>query len=164
MGRNIYEEMAEFWPVSDDEYAEPMNTIPKVVFSRSLERVSRTRSFIRSSPETPLPSPFKPGLTTCAPDNGRGAEGVRDDRGRGVATRGGRELRGLLGRLRAGCVAVSGAWCLQKPQEFGGKRLHSVGELVHDVIPRPTPSNAAAQGDGGDAGARGAPQRADRLG
>jgi hypothetical protein len=96
MGRNIYEEMAEFWPVSDDEYAEPMNTIPKVVFSRSLERASRTRSCIRSSPETPLPSPFKPGLTTCAPDNGRGAEGVRDDRGRGVATRGGRELRGFL--------------------------------------------------------------------
>jgi len=40
MGRNTYEEMAEFWPVSDDEYAEPMNTIPKVVFSTSLERAS----------------------------------------------------------------------------------------------------------------------------
>ena len=32
MGRNTYEEMAEFWPGSDDEYAEPMNSIPKVVF------------------------------------------------------------------------------------------------------------------------------------
>jgi dihydrofolate reductase len=40
MGRNTYEEMAEFWPVSDDEYAEPMNTIPKVVFSTSLQRAS----------------------------------------------------------------------------------------------------------------------------
>jgi dihydrofolate reductase len=40
MGRNTYEEMAEFWPVSDDEYAEPMNTIPKVVFSTALERAS----------------------------------------------------------------------------------------------------------------------------
>jgi dihydrofolate reductase len=40
MGRNTYEEMAEFWPVSDDEYAEPMNAIPKVVFSTSLQHAS----------------------------------------------------------------------------------------------------------------------------
>jgi dihydrofolate reductase len=38
MGRNTYEEMAEFWPISDDAYAAPMNEIPKVVFSRTLER------------------------------------------------------------------------------------------------------------------------------
>ena len=38
MGRNTYEEMAELWPVSDDPYAAPMNEIPKVVFSRTLER------------------------------------------------------------------------------------------------------------------------------
>ena len=38
MGRATYEEMAEFWPVSDDPYAAPMNDIPKVVFSRTLER------------------------------------------------------------------------------------------------------------------------------
>ena len=38
MGRNAYEEMSEFWPVSDDAYAAPMNEIPKVVFSRSLQR------------------------------------------------------------------------------------------------------------------------------
>lgn len=38
MGRNTYEEMAEFWPVSNDAYAAPMNEIPKVVFSRTLER------------------------------------------------------------------------------------------------------------------------------
>jgi dihydrofolate reductase len=38
MGRNTYEEMAAFWPVSDDPYAAPMNEIPKVVFSRTLER------------------------------------------------------------------------------------------------------------------------------
>ncbi len=37
MGRNTYEEMAEFWPVSDDAYAVPMNEIPKVVFSRTLK-------------------------------------------------------------------------------------------------------------------------------
>jgi hypothetical protein len=29
---------AGFWPVSDDAYAAPMNHIPKVVFSRTLER------------------------------------------------------------------------------------------------------------------------------
>lgn len=38
MGRNTYEEMARFWPVSDDPYAAPMNDIPKVVFSSTLER------------------------------------------------------------------------------------------------------------------------------
>jgi dihydrofolate reductase len=38
MGRVTYEEMAEFWPRSDDAYAAPMNDIPKVVFSGTLER------------------------------------------------------------------------------------------------------------------------------
>jgi dihydrofolate reductase len=38
MGRNTYEEMAETWPVSDDPYAAPMNEIPNVVFSSTLER------------------------------------------------------------------------------------------------------------------------------
>jgi dihydrofolate reductase len=38
MGRATYEEMAEFWPRSDDAYAAPMNEIPKVVFSRTLKR------------------------------------------------------------------------------------------------------------------------------
>jgi dihydrofolate reductase len=38
MGRVTYEEMAGFWPFSDDEYAAPMNDVPKVVFSRTLTR------------------------------------------------------------------------------------------------------------------------------
>jgi dihydrofolate reductase len=38
MGRRTYEEMSEFWPRSDDAYAAPMNEIPKVVFSRTLQR------------------------------------------------------------------------------------------------------------------------------
>jgi dihydrofolate reductase len=38
MGRNTYEEMSGFWPVSDDAYAAPMNDIPKMVFSKTLER------------------------------------------------------------------------------------------------------------------------------
>jgi dihydrofolate reductase len=37
MGRNTYEEMAGFWPTADDAYAAPMNNIPKVVFSRTLQ-------------------------------------------------------------------------------------------------------------------------------
>jgi len=38
MGRVTYEEMAAHWPTSKSEYARPMNEIPKVVFSRTLER------------------------------------------------------------------------------------------------------------------------------
>ena len=37
MGRNTYEEMAGFWPTSDDAYAAPMNNIPQLVFSRALQ-------------------------------------------------------------------------------------------------------------------------------
>jgi dihydrofolate reductase len=38
MGRVTYEEMAAHWPTSDSDYARPMNEIPKVVFSKTLER------------------------------------------------------------------------------------------------------------------------------
>jgi dihydrofolate reductase len=38
VGRATYEEMAGHWPTSDDAYAEPMNKLPKVVFSRTLTR------------------------------------------------------------------------------------------------------------------------------
>jgi dihydrofolate reductase len=37
MGRVTYEEMAAFWPTSTSEYAQPMNEIPKVVFSKTLK-------------------------------------------------------------------------------------------------------------------------------
>jgi dihydrofolate reductase len=36
MGRVTYEEMAAYWPTATGEYAEFMNTLPKVVFSRTL--------------------------------------------------------------------------------------------------------------------------------
>jgi len=36
MGRVTYEEMAGYWPTSSDDYAAPMNEIPKVVFSKTL--------------------------------------------------------------------------------------------------------------------------------
>jgi dihydrofolate reductase len=38
MGRVLYKDMSEYWPTSMEEYAEPMNTIPKVVFSRTLQQ------------------------------------------------------------------------------------------------------------------------------
>jgi dihydrofolate reductase len=42
MGRVTYQEMSSFWPHSDDPYAAPMNTIPKVVFSRTLSEAEAT--------------------------------------------------------------------------------------------------------------------------
>ena len=48
MGRVTYEEMAEAWPSSNDAYAEPMNNIPKVVFSKTLRRADWTDSRIAS--------------------------------------------------------------------------------------------------------------------
>lgn len=46
MGRTTYEEMAGFWPTSDDPYAAPMNTIPKVVFSHTIEHADWAESRI----------------------------------------------------------------------------------------------------------------------
>ncbi len=37
MGRVTYQAMANWWPNSTEIFAEPMNRIPKVVFSRSLQ-------------------------------------------------------------------------------------------------------------------------------
>jgi len=48
MGRTTYEEMAGFWPTSDDEYAKPMNDIPKVVFSKTLTKADWPQSTIAS--------------------------------------------------------------------------------------------------------------------
>lgn len=45
MGRKVYEEMAGYWPDSNEPAAAPMNAIPKVVFSRSIDQPTwgRTR-------------------------------------------------------------------------------------------------------------------------
>ncbi len=48
MGRVTYEEMAGFWPASDDEYAAPMNDIPEVVFSKTLTKADWPQSTIAS--------------------------------------------------------------------------------------------------------------------
>lgn len=37
MGRRTYDDMAAWWPKSDEPFAAPMNTIPKAVFSDTLE-------------------------------------------------------------------------------------------------------------------------------
>jgi dihydrofolate reductase len=37
MGRVTYEEMATAWPTSTSDFARPMNEIPKVVFSKTLQ-------------------------------------------------------------------------------------------------------------------------------
>ncbi len=46
MGRVTYEEMSGFWPTSTDEYAAPMNEIPKVVFSKTLREARWPESSI----------------------------------------------------------------------------------------------------------------------
>ena len=46
MGRVTYEQMADAWPKSTGAYAAPMNEIPKVVFSRTLERADWPESQI----------------------------------------------------------------------------------------------------------------------
>jgi dihydrofolate reductase len=37
MGRVTYQQMAAHWPNSSDQYATPMNELPKVVFSKTLQ-------------------------------------------------------------------------------------------------------------------------------
>ena len=46
MGRVTYEEMASYWPTSTDDYAAPMNEIPKVVFSKTLAEATWPQSSI----------------------------------------------------------------------------------------------------------------------
>jgi dihydrofolate reductase len=48
MGRVTYEEMASFWPTSTSEFARPMNEIPKVVFSKTLQRADWPETRIAS--------------------------------------------------------------------------------------------------------------------
>ena len=46
MGRVTYEEMASFWPTSTDDYTAPMNEVPKVVFSKTLNEATWPESTI----------------------------------------------------------------------------------------------------------------------
>jgi len=44
MGRVTYQEMAAHWPLSSDDYATPMNELPKVVFSKTLDSANWNNS------------------------------------------------------------------------------------------------------------------------
>jgi len=46
MGRVTDEELAAHWPTSTDDYAAPMNEIPKVVFSKTLDKATWAESSI----------------------------------------------------------------------------------------------------------------------
>jgi dihydrofolate reductase len=46
MGRVTYEDMAAHWPASSEVFAPPMNEIPKVVFSRTLDEATWPESRI----------------------------------------------------------------------------------------------------------------------
>lgn len=46
MGRVTYEQMASHWPSSTHPYAAPMNEIPKIVFSKTLQRADWAESRI----------------------------------------------------------------------------------------------------------------------
>ena len=48
MGRVTYQDMAAFWPSSTSEYAAPMNEIPKIVFSKTLEEADWSETRIAS--------------------------------------------------------------------------------------------------------------------
>ena len=55
-GRKTYEGMAEYWPAAKGEVADIMNSIPKIVFSRTLERAgwNNTR-LVRVAAEEEVP-------------------------------------------------------------------------------------------------------------
>jgi dihydrofolate reductase len=48
MGRATYQEVSSYWPRSQDPYAAPMNDIPKVVFSKTLNDAEATWPVTRS--------------------------------------------------------------------------------------------------------------------
>lgn len=48
MGRELYDVMAAYWPSATNPYAEPMNEIPKVVFSTTLKKADWQVSEIAS--------------------------------------------------------------------------------------------------------------------
>jgi dihydrofolate reductase len=48
MGRSTYLDMAGYWPTSTEVFAAPMNDIPKVVFSRTLEKAEWPETRIAS--------------------------------------------------------------------------------------------------------------------
>ena len=48
MGRSLYHDMAAHWPTSTEPYAQPMNDIPKIVFSSTLKKADWNKTEIVS--------------------------------------------------------------------------------------------------------------------
>ncbi|WP_374230834.1 dihydrofolate reductase family protein [Humibacter sp. RRB41] len=75
MGRATYQEMSSAWPTSNDPYAAPMNSIPKVVFSTTLRDEDatwpETRVARRDLATEIAGSTVRPGAGITAPRSGR---------------------------------------------------------------------------------------------
>jgi dihydrofolate reductase len=80
MGRVSYQDMAPYWPTSNEPFAAPMNEIPKAVFSRSLTEADW--------PETRI-----------YPDLEEGMASLRSEDGAPVLVHGGSDLVQQLTRL-----------------------------------------------------------------
>jgi dihydrofolate reductase len=46
IGRGVYDEMVRFWPTASGEYADRVNAMPKLVFSRRPEHLTWTNAGI----------------------------------------------------------------------------------------------------------------------
>lgn len=58
MGSRTFHDMASYWPSSREPFAEPMNAIPKLVFSRSGKGVQRTTPALADARrQAPPPAP-----------------------------------------------------------------------------------------------------------
>jgi hypothetical protein len=75
MGRVTYQDMAAFWPTSTSEYAAPMNEIPKVVFSRTLEDAGLGRDARGACLHDRRRDPRLPAEDVRRDDDGRGLIG-----------------------------------------------------------------------------------------
>ena len=69
MGRKSFEGMAPFWPTSTDVFAEPMNRIPKAVF---------TKKGYKGFDPGPDPSPAAASWAAARVFNGDLSEGIRE--------------------------------------------------------------------------------------
>jgi dihydrofolate reductase len=54
MGRALYAEMASYWPTSTEPFAEPMNHIPKLVFSTTLRDPAWGETRVETGPPKPM--------------------------------------------------------------------------------------------------------------
>lgn len=55
MGSRTFRDMAGYWPTSTDEYAAPMNQIPKAVFSKQGSAILEAARLVRDKPDALQP-------------------------------------------------------------------------------------------------------------